>query len=607
MAGKMMAGKMMAGKMMVGRAFLRLLTVCLLAPAFLAAHGVLAAPAKNAAKDAAKPAPAYNEVTIYEARSIITMEPGYPEARFIAASDGIILGLAQTEDELEAWTRGRKTTLDRRFKDAVLMPGFIEPHIHPMQTIMMLAIPFISPEAWDLPGKTYPAVRGEAAYEARLREVLSASKDELFITWGHHQLFHGDMDRSTLDRIAPDRAVVIWQRSFHEIVANTKALQLLGIGTADDFAKEFAKPGIDPTHADFASGIIHETALFNGIEKLRPYLFSPAKIAAGLADMRQMMLENGITTSADLAFGGFGGIEVEAPLFKSLYDAPTTPSRILAIPVAPLIGEDPNAWLAEVKAQYDSDKFFFSNRVKLFADGAFFAQYMQMNPPGYSDGHEGKWLTEPEVLLGQAARFWDAGWHLHTHVNGDKGLDAVLDIAEGLSPRRGQDFVLEHLGYSTEAQNRRIGAAGLYVSAQPNYIRVLGDAYAKTGLGPDRAAQMNRLGSLERKGVPLGLHSDFNMAPIDPLYLAWVASNRITLDGNVKAPAERLSLDKALRAITIEAAQIIGMDDQVGSLAAGKKADFVVLDRDPRAHGAAKLRETEIRGVVFEGAWFAAE
>jgi predicted amidohydrolase YtcJ len=549
----------------------------------------------------------YQDVTVFEAASIITMEPGYPEAKYVATSEGIILGVAQSMDELSAWTDGRNVTVDRRFADQILMPGFIEPHIHPMQTVMMLPIPFISPEAWDLPGKTYPAVVGETEYEARLRAVLAESDEELFLTWGHHRLFHGEMNRAKLDEIAPDRAVVIWQRSFHEIIANTKALELLEIGTSAAFTEEFDRPGVDPGHADFASGVIHETALFSGIEKLRPYLFPPAKVQQGLIDMRQMMLENGVTTSADLAFGGFGGVALEAPLFKSLYDLPTTPSRILAIPVAPVVTGDPNQWLAEMQAEYGSEKFFFSNRVKLFADGAFFAQYMQMNPPGYSDGHEGKWITEPDVLEAQAERFWQAGWTMHTHVNGDKGLDAVLDIFERLSVQNGQTMVLEHLGYSTEAQNRRIGRLGMMVSAQPNYIRVLGDAYAQTGLGPDRASQMSRLGSLERKGVPLGLHSDFNMAPIDPLYLAWVASNRVTLAGNVRAPAERLSLDKALRAITIEAAQVIGMDESVGSIASGKKADFAVLDRDPRIGGAPALQEVDVLGVVFEGRWFPAE
>lgn len=548
----------------------------------------------------------YPDVTIYEAAKIITMEPGFPEAKYVATADGIILGLGQSVEDLEAWTRNRNVKIDRSFTSNILMPGFIEPHIHPMQTIMMLPLPFISPEAWELPGKNYRAARGKADYEKRLKEELAKSDEKLFITWGHHQLFHGAMNKSELDRIAPNRPVVIWQRSFHEIIANTKALELLGIGDQTTFNAYFDKPQITPGHADFATGIIHETALFSGIEKLRPYLFSPKKMQQGLADMRQMMLENGVTTSADLAFGGFGGPEMESQIFKSLYDLPSTPSRILAIPIAPVVGDDPDAWLKEIQHKFQSEKFFFSNRVKLLADGAFFAQYMQMNPPGYSDGHEGKWITEPEEVEKFTRKFWDAGWNIHTHVNGDKGLDVVLGISEKLATRNGQKLIMEHLGYSTEAQNRRIADMGIMVSAQPNYIRILGDKYAEEGLGPDRAAQMNRLGSLERKGVPLGLHSDFNMAPIDPLYLAWVATNRETLDGNVKAPAEKLSLDKALRAITIEAAQVIGLDAMVGSIATGKKADFTVLDIDPYEAGAEKLRDIQVKGVVFEGQYFPA-
>jgi predicted amidohydrolase YtcJ len=73
------------------------------------------------------------------------------------------------------------------------------------------------------------------------------------------------------------------------------------------------------------------------------------------------------------------------------------------------------------------------------------------------------------------------------------------------------------------------------------------------------------------------------------------------IGGNVKSPNERLSLDKALRAITIEAAQVIGMDAVVGSVAVGKKADFTVLDRDPYGAGAARLRDVQVKGVIFEG------
>ncbi len=201
---------------------------------------------------------------------------------------------------------------------------------------------------------------------------------------------------------------------------------------------------------------------------------------------------------------------------------------------------------------------------------------------------------------------WSAGYNLHVHVNGDEGLDMVLDAIAAQDRRPAQTITLEHLGFSTEEQNRRIAAMGLMVSAQPNYIHVLGDAYGANGLGPDRAASMNRLGSLEAKGVTLGLHSDFNMAPIAPLRLAWIAANRQTVGGNIRGTPERLSIEKALRAITIEAAEVIGMQDSVGSIRAGKNADFTVLASDPATVPRAALKDVRVDGVVFEGVWYPA-
>jgi hypothetical protein len=268
---------------------------------------------------------------------------------------------------------------------------------------------------------------------------------------------------------------------------------------------------------------------------------------------------------------------------------------------------DLDAWHTAARGRVEGDHVRLPRRVKLFADGAYFGQNMRMNPPGYTDGHLGKWITEPTDFTRQVRRYWEAGFSLHIHVNGDEGLDVVLNTLEpvitGQRSAR-QTVTLEHLGYSTEAQNRRIARLGISVSGQPNYVRVLGDAYATHGLGPDRASTMDRFGSLERLGVPLGLHSDFNMAPIDPFYLAWIAANRITLDGHNLAPQERLSVGKALRAITIEAAQVIGRDHEIGSIAAGKRADFAVLDRDPRKMGAAALRETKVEATIYEGRVF---
>jgi predicted amidohydrolase YtcJ len=112
---------------------------------------------------------------------------------------------------------------------------------------------------------------------------------------------------------------------------------------------------------------------------------------------------------------------------------------------------------------------------------------------------------------------------------------------------------------------------------------------------------MVRLGTLERLGVPFTLHSDTPMAPLKPLTLAWNASNRQTINGHLTGQNERVSLDAALRAITIDAAWAVGMETEIGSIAVGKKADFTVLAQDPYDVGASGLKEIEIRGTVFEG------
>jgi predicted amidohydrolase YtcJ len=544
-------------------------------------------------------------VTIFEAAKIITMEPSLPSARFVAVADGIILGLAESVAALEPWTRGRVFTVDKRFAKNVLIPGLIDPHVHPMQAAVMLNLPFIAPEDWHLPSGIYQGAQTPETYRSRLTEELAKSEADPFICWGHHQLFHGPIDRTELDRIMPDRAVIIWQRSFHEVIVNSAALKAWGLGDEAAFDAAVAAAKADPEHANFAQGVFSETALPIALEKLRPTIITPQKIRNGMAAMQKMMLSSGVTTISDMGTGIFAGFEIEAQLMKAAFERSGNPSRVMLMPMANLLANeiDLDAWLSGVAQRYASPHLRVDRRIKMFADGAFFAQSMRMKAPGYSDGHSGKWITPPDVADAQFKRFWGAGFDLHIHVNGDEGLDVVLDSLAALPVKRGQTITLEHLGFSTEAQNRRIAQMGLMVSAQPNYIRVLGDAYAKEGLGPDRAATMNRLGSLERKGVPLGLHSDFNMAPIDPLYLAWVAATRVTISGNLKAPAERLSLDKALRAITIEAAQVIGMDELVGSIAAGKKADFAVLDRDPYEAGVARLRELKVKGVIYEGAW----
>jgi predicted amidohydrolase YtcJ len=189
-------------------------------------------------------------------------------------------------------------------------------------------------------------------------------------------------------------------------------------------------------------------------------------------------------------------------------------------------------------------------------------------------------------------------------VNGDAGLDVVLDALEERQredPDPARRVVLEHYGYARPDQHARVAALGVAVSNNPYYAHELAPVYAEHGLGPERAADISPLGALERAGVPVSFHSDYPMAPAEPLRLVQVAVTRIASDGAVWGADQRMSLARALRAVTIEAAWSIGLEDEIGSIAPGKRADFTVLEADPYEVDPARLADLPIWGTVLDG------
>jgi predicted amidohydrolase YtcJ len=208
------------------------------------------------------------------------------------------------------------------------------------------------------------------------------------------------------------------------------------------------------------------------------------------------------------------------------------------------------------------------------------------------------------VLKAGVREFWNAGFTLHVHVNGDAGMDAVLDALEAAQaerPRFDHRFHAHHVGFHAQAQTARLAALGAHASVNPYFIHALADDYSLFGLGAERAAQIARSGSMLRAGMKVSFHSDFMMAPPEPLTLAWCAANRRTRGGRVVSPTECLSLMQALRGVTIDAAWALRLEHEIGSIAAGKRADFAVLEDDPFELGVERLNEVRIAGTVFEG------
>ena len=112
---------------------------------------------------------------------------------------------------------------------------------------------------------------------------------------------------------------------------------------------------------------------------------------------------------------------------------------------------------------------------------------------------------------------------------------------------------------------------------------------------------MARLGDVERAGISFSLHSDIPMGPGQPLLLMWSAANRITNEGNLRGPDQRISRTSALKAVTLNAAYSIRLEHEVGSIEKGKLANFTVLDDNPVNCDPMKIKDIDVWGTVHEG------
>ncbi len=541
-----------------------------------------------------------SDITIYPARRIHTMSRSNPVAEAVAVRDGIILEAGRIED-MRPWLDGAEVRVDEQFADKILFPGFIDPHLHPSLGATILPCHFITAFEWDLGSRKVAATRGNEAYLAALAEAVDERDPEqkLFVSYGYHRSWHGIVGRPDLNRIASDTPVILWHRSFHELIMNDAAIDLLGL----DRQMMEDHPQID---ADM--GVFFETGGAVALNALRPHLFAPAWFGRGLEDLKKLLHAGGHTTVGDMAWGIFD-FELEWQAYSYAIEQAEAPFRVQmiprGIPEAELTGTPEDA-LARIEALCDrgSHRLHFDKRVKLFTDGAFFSELMQVQKPGFIDGHHGEWLTAPEQFETAARAYWNQGYRIHVHCTGDLGVELALDVLDKLQferPRFDHRFTIEHFGVATEEQVRRIKALGALVSANIYYLHELGEAYWRHSLGHERASQMARLGSLAREGVPFALHSDFTMAPARPLTSVWVAVNRIAESGAVLGPNERISVDQAMRAVTIDAAYVLGQEARIGSVRAGKSADFTVLDDDPYEVAPETIRNIRVHATVFEG------
>lgn len=543
-------------------------------------------------------------ISVFIAKKIYTMDPGWPSATAVAVQDGKILSVGSMDD-LQPWLKGKKYTLVDTFKNKILMPGFIESHGHPFLGGVLMSMPLLT--RFDIPNpyeKPFKGLTTRQAALAKLKEYEQAIHDpkELLIAWGFDSVaFGGHLSKQDLDKISSTRPIIVWDASEHFAYLNSVVMKQRG------YTSKLAKTvnGVQlGSNGQLNGQFLGKTAATFALGSFLKSQMQEKQATKAMDFIVNLSIQGGITTQSEMVLGLVDS-DTETKIYMDYFNNPKTPMRLVAISdiTGTLKAKKSKTidYILELQKK-STDKVIF-NGVKTFSDDSFLGYGMMINNPGYTDGRHGLFINQGNTWLEQVLPFWKAGLQIHVHTNGNDGNKNTIALLAGLQhkyPRFDHRFSFEHYGISTPAQAKQIKALGGIISINPYYVYYRGELNREY-IGTERASLAARFRTLLDVGVPTTMHSDTPIGPPKPLEWAWIAVNRFGQSEKVLAPAERITTAEAMRMITIDAAFSLGVDDKIGSIEPGKFADFTVLEQDPYKIKPNKLHKIPIWGTVVGG------
>ena len=583
------------------------------APTLAATHNELAREPRgiDTIAPASSPSPAASparKIIIYTAKTIVTLDPGTPTARAVAVMDGKILGVG-TLAEVRGWITDEEVEVDQRFKDAVIVPGFIEAHMHPQFTGVLWQGVYVG--RFDRTSPDGTPIKGLETKQAVIERLRNAAAKmpadgRWLVAWGYQPEFYGNspLTRADLDPISNGHPMFIENLSMHIYYVNGKALDIAGITDTTDIAGIVKKDG-KPT------GEVQEIeAALAFVAKLPP--LDSETLLKATWDAAKLAHRTGVTTFADLNFGTLpGGYKA----YQAAAADPDFPIRTVLNPLIQVFQKGEIAqkggldYLTEMHKQ-DTDRLSFGG-VKFVADGSIqgYTGLFQW-PYYYKTFANGVANISQEDLSKWVLEVHKRGFQAVIHANADQATEmalVALAAAQRQYPQLATRHRIEHNQFVTQDQLVRMKQLGVATNLFTNHIYYWGDLHYSTFAGPDRARRMDPAGSAQRMGIPFSLHSDASVTPVDPLFAMWTATARKTMSGRVLGEGERISVPQALHAVTLGAAYLLGQDDKKGSITTGKLADFTVLDRNPlEVASPDALKDIKVLGTVMGGKAFPA-
>jgi len=516
--------------------------------------------------------PAYLVVT--NAR-IVTCDPDNPRARAVAVNEERITYVGDRKGVADYVGPGTKV-IDARGK--TLTPGFVDNHCHVLWVSAALSM------TTDLLGcNSMDEVKSSVLAEAR------KNPDMPFVFgfgWKFDYIPDGVPDRSMLDDIISDRLVILWHRYAHAGWANTLALELMQERNPE--AYRMLMPETDEKTGE-PTGLFDFFAFsptdFFSCEELGKKL--QEKMIEAMGKTMNDALALGVTTMNDvqispsfipmvLKFKQKGGLEkarVRCSYFIDQFRLEDEEKLI----------KDLESWKELGERESDSH-LVLGDSVKLYIDGILSNHTMLLKEP-YCDrpdlyGHA-SWSQQD---FNRVVEIIDSmGLQACTHATGDGGIPMVIDAyqrAREVNGQRDSRHRIEHCELPRREDMERMARLSIHAAMQP--VHFFGDEDYEKTIGEERLRRMMPWRSLEKAGVDISFGSDYCAGPLNPVYGLIVSGTRINYKGNTDwGPEEKLELENSIRHWTVDSAEALMMEKEIGSVKVGKYGDMVLWNQDP--------------------------
>ena len=531
---------------------------------------------------------------IYTGGDIVTMNDAQPTAEALAVKGGKILFVGS---KIDAEKLRGSTTKVVNLSGKTLMPSFLDAHSHYINSLLVAnQCKLYAPPAG--PGKDVESIVAALKHFAQERKI---PKGEMIMGYGYDDTVMPNgrlLNRDDLDKAFPDNPVRVDHVSMHGAVMNSLALKKYGI-TAETKTPPggviVRKPGTDEPY-----GLIMETAFLPVMEKAEP--MTREQEVAWTKAGQMLYAEAGVTTAHEGA--------THLAQLQTIKRATDAGANIIDVVAFPFI-TDVDKVLAEfpVSQWGKYDKGFKIGGVKITIDGspqgrtAFFTTpYLTGGPAG-----EQNWRGEPtfpqDVANQMVKKVYDLQVPLILHSNGDAAIDAFLAAYEFA---RAGDYSRPWNVTTIHSQFMRKDQIPQFVKykVRPSFYTLHTYYFAEAHIA-NRGTEQAMYISPMRDGIDAGLrptnHTDFVVAPLDQMFMLWSAVNRVSRAGTVIGPDQRITPLEGLKAMTINVAEQYGEQDAKGTLEAGKRADLVILDKNPLKVGPIAIKDIKVVETIKDG------